>query len=155
MCDSSLIWTGKMRVVVSCTKGVDKHKWDRTTRSIATYFWQNTCSPSLSYLPFLSSPHIQNCVKRGWESVELHKKRYLENDIRTFTWTSRMTGNRNCCSPQWPDCIIVQDTNLMHPAPTVHTFNKPEKRDRHEDTNYTLESLKMVWSSFQMLRFDI
>lgn len=30
----------------------------------------------------------------------------------------------------------------MHPAPTVHTFNKPEKGDRDEHTNYTLWSSK-------------
>lgn len=47
--------------------------------------------------------------------------------------------------PQWPDCVIVQDTNLVHPAPTVHTFNKPEKRGTDLNTNYTFKSLKEIW----------
>ncbi len=54
----------------------------------------------------------------------------------------RTTRNKNCYSPRRPDCFIVQDTNLMHPAPTVHAFNKPEQRDRDEDTSYMLKSSK-------------
>lgn len=119
-------------------------KWNRTKRSMATYFWQNTCSLSWFCLSSLSSRHIQNYgSKRGW--------RYL--DIMTFKWTSRMTGIRNCCSPRWPDRFMVQDTNLMHPPPTVQTFNKPENRDRR----YIPKLLNLIWFNLpsQKLIFDV
>lgn len=91
MCCSSLIWIGQNCVQhmfstpVSCLKGVYRHKtklgikWDRTRRGF-TYFWQNTCFLSLSYLPSLSSCHIQNYGGGGSNWVSwLHKNNILRH----------------------------------------------------------------------------
>lgn len=97
---------------------------------MSTYFWQNTCFPSSPYSTSLSSHHIQN-----YET----ETRWIKTKISFYQTPAGLSQKSNKWKqkgylPFWPDCVIVQDAYLMHLPTTIHTFNKPDERDRGEDT---------------------
>lgn len=102
----------------------------KVSSQMSTYFWQNTCFPSSPYSTSLSSHHIQN-----YET----ETRWIKTKISFYQTPAGLSQKSNKWKqkgylPFWPDCVIVQDAYLMHLPTTIHTFNKPDERDRGEDT---------------------
>lgn len=81
-------------------------------------------------------------LQRKWGESE--KEAPSKNGSREGVATTEV-----CNSPRRPDSFIVQDTYLVHPAPTVHTFNKPDKEEKWKcslETNFLIKRKKTMHS---------